>query len=74
MRREESVLSSMARRFAAKVTGAGAAARQAQVSERGEPQVGPSAMDELRKLAEFRDAGIVTQEEFERTKARLLGD
>jgi hypothetical protein len=30
-------------------------------------------MDELRKLAELRDFGIVIPQEFEAAKARLLG-
>ena len=34
---------------------------------------GQSPLDELKKLAELRDAGIVTDEEFDRVKARLLG-
>jgi membrane protease subunit (stomatin/prohibitin family) len=33
-----------------------------------------SALDEVRKLAELRDVGIVTQEEFDNAKARLLGN
>ena len=36
-------------------------------------QAGPSNLDELKKLAELRDAGVVTDEEFDREKARLLG-
>lgn len=32
----------------------------------------PSIADELRKLAELRDKGIITQEEFEAQKAKLL--
>ena len=36
-------------------------------------QAGPSYLDELKKLAELRDAGVVTDEEFDREKARLLG-
>ena len=35
-------------------------------------QSAPSNLDELKKLAELRDAGVVTPEEFEREKARLL--
>lgn len=33
----------------------------------------PSYLDELKKLAELRDAGIVTEEEFEAKKKQLLG-
>lgn len=32
----------------------------------------PDPMEQLRKLAELRDAGIVTNEEFEAKKAQLL--
>ncbi|WP_331254106.1 MULTISPECIES: ribosomal protein L7/L12 [unclassified Modestobacter] len=35
--------------------------------------VHPSAMDELGKLAELRAAGVVSQQEFDDAKARLLG-
>lgn len=34
---------------------------------------GPSIADELRKLGELRDAGLLTEEEFAEQKARLLG-
>lgn len=38
------------------------------------PAPSPSLIaDELRKLAELRDAGVLTDEEFEYAKARLLG-
>ncbi|MBM0255754.1 SHOCT domain-containing protein [Micromonospora sp. 4G55] len=33
----------------------------------------PDPLDQLRKLAELRDAGIVTAEEFEAKKRQLLG-
>ena len=33
----------------------------------------PSRLDELKKLGELRDSGIITGEEFESEKARLLG-
>ncbi len=36
------------------------------------PAVRPSAMDELAKLAELRKQGVVTEEEFQAHKARLL--
>lgn len=32
-----------------------------------------SVADEIRKLSELRDSGALTQEEFDRAKARLLG-
>ncbi len=49
---------------------ASAAARPAQVST---PQsVGPDPLDQLKKLAELRDAGVLTAEEFEAKKAELL--
>lgn len=35
-------------------------------------EVIPDSLDQLRKLAELRDAGIVTAEEFEAKKAKLL--
>jgi hypothetical protein len=34
---------------------------------------GPSIADELRKLGELRDAGLLTEAEFAEQKARLLG-
>jgi hypothetical protein len=34
----------------------------------------PDAVDQLRRLAELRDAGVVSEHEFEAAKARLLGD
>jgi hypothetical protein len=50
----------------------------AQALAAAAPQAGPSAsaespMDQLKKLAELRDAGIVSNEEFEAKKAELLG-
>jgi hypothetical protein len=35
--------------------------------------VGPSVADELRKLAQLRDAGVLSDEEFSAQKAKLLG-
>ena len=32
-----------------------------------------SVADELKKLAELRDAGVLTEEEFDTQKAKLLG-
>jgi hypothetical protein len=32
----------------------------------------PDPMDELKKLGELRDAGVLTAQEFERTKTELL--
>jgi hypothetical protein len=70
----EPMMSKFAREFAAQVTGAGnAAARTTQPAVPAQRPAAPSALDELRKLAELRDAGIVTPQEFEATKARLLG-
>lgn len=67
-------MSAFARQFAAKVTGAGAAAARTGQPVVPEPRpAAPSALDEPQKLAELRDTGIVTQQEFEATKARLLG-
>lgn len=37
------------------------------------PAPAPDAIDQLRKLGELRDAGIVTEAEFEAKKAELLG-
>jgi len=70
-------LAGQAGQFAAKVTGAGGAAAQG-ASEAVAP-VDPSApqlsaADEVRELAELRDAGVVTPEEFDNAKARLLGN
>lgn len=56
-----------ARKFAAAVTTAGRKAVPAP-SATGSPD----SLDQLRRLAELRDAGIVTQEEFEAKKASLL--
>lgn len=56
-----------ARKFAAAVTTAGRQAAPA-ASAAG----APDPLDQLRKLAELRDAGIVTAEEFEAKKAALL--
>ncbi|WP_433274049.1 SHOCT domain-containing protein [Pseudonocardia xinjiangensis] len=55
------------------MTGVGAAAAAAPPAAPGPRPIPPSALDELRKLAELRDAGTVTQQEFEAAKARLLG-
>ena len=35
-------------------------------------QTGPSYLDELKKLAELRDAGVLTSDEFDKQKAKLL--
>ena len=35
-------------------------------------QTGPSYLDELKKLGELRDAGVITPDEFEQEKAKLL--
>ena len=35
-------------------------------------QTGPSYLDELKKLAELRDAGVITPDEFDQEKAKLL--
>jgi len=36
------------------------------------PRIAPSRADELAKLADLRDAGVLTDEEFEREKAKIL--
>jgi hypothetical protein len=71
----EPMMSTFARDFAAKVTRAGnaAAARARRSPVPAQRPTAPSAMDELRKLAELRDAGIVTPQEFEATNPRLAG-
>ena len=33
----------------------------------------PEAMDQLKQLGELHDQGVLTDEEFEREKAKLLG-
>ncbi|MGY1815408.1 PH domain-containing protein [Blastococcus sp. SYSU D00820] len=53
------------------VFGAPAAPPPPAPSGPAEPQ--PDLADQLRKLAELRDAGILTEEEFAAQKARLLG-
>ena len=35
-------------------------------------QAGPSYLDELKKLGELRDAGVITSDEFDQEKAKLL--
>ena len=35
-------------------------------------QTGPSYLDELKQLAELRDAGVITSDEFDQQKAKLL--
>ncbi len=37
------------------------------------PQPAPSPADELSKLAELKDRGVLSDEEFERAKAKALG-
>lgn len=64
----EPAMSAFARDFAAKMTSAGNAAAPAQ-----QPAVSPGLADELRKLAELRDAGVLTLQEFDAAKARILG-
>lgn len=49
---------------------AGRSAALAAASAAPEPV--PDSMDQLRKLAELRNAGIVTADEFEAKKAKLL--
>ena len=43
------------------------------VAKVGLPDQPASAADEIKKLAELRDAGVVTPEEFEAKKSQLLG-
>jgi len=47
--------------------------RQAQASASSPPTAGTSVADELAKLAQLRDAGILSDAEFTAAKARLLG-
>lgn len=47
-------------------------ARMAAAHEHGRAGAGVSAADEIRKLAELRAAGILTDEEFEAKKKKLL--
>jgi hypothetical protein len=44
-----------------------------QPFETPQPPVSTSAADELVKLVQLRDAGVLTPEEFDRIKARLVG-
>jgi hypothetical protein len=37
------------------------------------PEAGPDLADQLRKLADLRDAGVLTEDEFAAQKAKLLG-
>lgn len=57
-----------ARTFAAKVNGLAAAQPAAKATP---PAAGPG--DLLRELAQLRDSGVITAEEFEAKKAELLG-
>ena len=58
-----------ARKF---MTALNTAGRAAALAAAPAPEVAPDSLDQLRKLAELRDAGIVTDEEFEAKKAKLL--
>lgn len=49
------------------------AAEEATAAYIRETAGGPSVADELVKLAELRDAGTISADEFEAQKARLLG-
>ncbi len=44
----------------------------AEPSQSAEPPTNLDIPDQIRKLAELRDAGVLTEEEFERKKAELL--
>jgi len=59
-----------ARKFMTALNTAGRSAAPAAAS--AAPEAVPDSLDQLRKLAELRDAGIVTAEEFEAKKAKLL--
>jgi Short C-terminal domain len=52
----------------------------AQIEVQGQPQAAPSAatggddhVAQLERLAKLRDSGALTDQEFEREKARILG-
>ena len=45
----------------------------ATVTYEGRPQVAPSYLDELERLAGLRDQGVITEEEFAAKKGQLLG-
>lgn len=47
--------------------------RQAQASASSPPTAAASVADELAKLAQLRDAGVLSEAEFTAAKARLLG-
>ncbi len=51
----------------------GAARARAQPAEQQPQQPQVSAYDELAKLAALRDQGVVTEQEFQEQKAKLLG-
>jgi len=73
---------SEARNFAAKVNAAANAARNGVINEgttlpHSPPATAASSIgvaEELRQLAELKVSGILTEEEFEAQKARLLGN
>ncbi|PWV46521.1 SHOCT domain-containing protein [Chitinophaga sp. S165] len=45
---------------------------EAKKNKQGTPQVASSKMDELKKLGELKAAGVLTEEEFQQEKAKLL--
>jgi hypothetical protein len=68
------------------VSGHVAARQQARMAEQGaaaappppeppaaSPAFDPDVIDQLKRLAELRDQGILTEEEFSAQKAKLLG-
>lgn len=46
--------------------------RQSGLGQGSKPSATPSVADEIAKLAELRQSGTLTQEEFEAQKAKLL--
>lgn len=44
------------------------------VNEAREPKQSPDPIDELRKYAQLRDEGIISEDDFQAKKQRILGD
>jgi hypothetical protein len=64
-------IGSLPQQLVAAINNASRAATPLQPAQQA-PAAAPDPLDQLRKLAELRDAGIVTQQEFGAQKARIL--
>ena len=50
------------------------AGRAAEAIQAAAPASGPDVADQLQKLADLRDRGVLTESEFQQQKAKLLGN